>query len=98
MQYFVYILYSPSINLFYKGHTSNIKARIIRHNIGKGKFTKKGIPWILLWTTGKTNKSDAFSLERKLKNLTRLRLIKFMQKHKDGIINVEGRSLLDKLS
>ena len=39
--YTVYILYSPSLNQFYKGQTSNIDNRLIRHNSGYEKFTSE---------------------------------------------------------
>jgi len=47
MKYFVYILYSQSIDKYYIGHTNNLDRRLYEHNIGKEKFTRKGIPWIL---------------------------------------------------
>ena len=82
--YFVYILYSKKLNLFYKGNTSNIAKRLIRHNSGISKYTKKGVPWKLIWITQKKTKSLAYKLEMKLKNLSRKRTIGFIQKYQEG--------------
>ena len=75
MEASTYILFSPSINRFYIGATSNLEARIIKHNAGYEKFTRKGTPWTLIWPTSKPSKNHAMILEYKLKNLNRKRLI-----------------------
>ncbi len=81
MCYFVYILYSESIDSFYKGQTKDLADRISRHNRGLEKATRSGAPWILVWSAKKNSRSQALLLERKLKNLTRKRLIHFMLKY-----------------
>ena len=85
--YCVYIIYSESIDKFYKGQTNNVKNRILRHNSGYEEATKPGIPWILVWSTLKNDRSSATVLERKLKNLTRNRLINFMNKYSEGVVD-----------
>ena len=72
--------------------------RILRHNSGYEKATKPGIPWILVWSTLKNNRSSATVLERKLKNLTRNRLINFMNKYSEDIVGPDEFLLLEKLS
>ena len=81
----VYIIYSESFDTFYKGQTENIAERLKRHNGKLEKATKYGIPWKLVWSTGKSSRSSAVVLEKKLKNLSRNRLIDFMLRHKDGL-------------
>jgi putative endonuclease len=81
MRYTVYIIYSESTDSFYKGQTDNLDQRLLRHNNGWEKSTKHGAPWKLLWSTVKTDRSSAVTLERKLKNLSRKRLIEFIIKH-----------------
>ena len=85
MIYSVYIIYSPSKAMFYKGHTSDITDRLVRHNGGREKATASGVPWLLMWSTTKSNKSEAYRLEMKLKNLSRERLIEFMLKCQSGV-------------
>ncbi len=87
--FYTYILYSQSLDIFYKGSTNNIEDRILRHNKGLESFTSKGIPWNLLWYTKKSSKSEAYRLEMKLKNLSRERLIRFIKKYKDDIIDIK---------
>ncbi|WP_367182411.1 GIY-YIG nuclease family protein, partial [Winogradskyella sp.] len=38
-------------------------------------------PWKLLWYTEKPSRSEALSLEKKLKNLSKDRLIDFIKKY-----------------
>jgi putative endonuclease len=82
MKYFVYILYSERLNKFYKGQTSDLKDRLFRHNAGREKATKSGIPWKLVWFCTKNNRSEAVILEIKIKNLSTLRTKKFILNNK----------------
>ena len=45
-----YILFSEKINKYYIGSTTDIERRLHDHNRGKEKFTKTGVPWILVYT------------------------------------------------
>ncbi|WP_425531647.1 GIY-YIG nuclease family protein [Draconibacterium aestuarii] len=63
MSYFVYILYSSGTDAYYKGQTSDIKERLHRHNWGKEKATKFGVPWNLVWFTEKPTRGEALLLE-----------------------------------
>ena len=94
MNYFVYILYSHSSNSFYKGQTSDISERLKRHNNKLEKSTQSGSPWKLIWRAEKTSRKDALDLERKLKNLDRIRLIKFMLKYTEGIAGPDALTFL----
>ena len=89
MNYFVYILFSESIQKFYIGQTQNIEKRLLRHNACSEKYTSKGVPWELVWCTSKESRSDAIILERKLKNLKQSRLIRFMKKYANEIHNMQ---------
>ena len=86
--YFVYILYSFSIHKFYVGQTSDIQSRVQRHNQGGEKYTSKGIPWTLLWSTAKGTRKEAINLEQKLKNLSQERLFGLMMKY-NGDLKVD---------
>jgi putative endonuclease len=81
LSYWVYILYSESINLYYKGQTRDLENRLFRHNNGYEKSTKKGIPWRLVWRTELENRSAAMMLEKKLKNLSHYKLQEFIKKY-----------------
>ena len=49
MQAFVYILFSQSLNKYYVGSTPDLDRRVAEHNRGKEKFTKTGVPWLLVY-------------------------------------------------
>ena len=89
MQYFVYILYSHKLSCFYVGHTTNLKNRLTEHNSGESKYTSQRSPWIIIWSTTKPNRRLAEDLEFKLKNLSRIRKIKFIKKYSEGISDIE---------
>ncbi|MEQ8358347.1 MAG: GIY-YIG nuclease family protein [Cytophagales bacterium] len=95
--HWVYVLYSKRIDKFYKGITVDVRKRIIRHNEGGNISTRKGVPWKMIWSIEKPNKRGAAILEKKLKNLSRQKLIRFMLKYQDGINGIEIRIWLDHL-
>jgi len=67
MQFKVYILYSPSINQYYVGHTQNIEDRLYRHNNSGSKSTKKANDWKVVYTETCLDKSSAFKRELEIK-------------------------------
>lgn len=94
MSHHVYILYSNKLQRFYVGLTINLDRRLDEHNKGKSSYTSTGTPWNLLWSTTKPTLSAAEILERKLKNLSRERKVKFMKKYHEGIC---GPEMLDRI-
>ncbi|NMM48203.1 GIY-YIG nuclease family protein [Marinigracilibium pacificum] len=81
----VYILYSPGLDIYYKGQTSDLDERLKYHNSGYETSTSKGVPWTLVWSTAKATRQEAMLLEKKLKNLSWVRLEKFMSKYSEGL-------------
>ena len=81
MSYYVYILRSVMFDKFYIGQTQNIHERLNRHNAGTEKSTSPYRPWTLVWQTEKPSRSEAMSLEKKLKNLSKERLRIFIEKY-----------------
>lgn len=45
----VYILYSPLVDRYFVGKTTNLEKSLNRHNTGKNKHTKTGLPWNLMY-------------------------------------------------
>jgi putative endonuclease len=43
--YYTYVIYSPGIKRYYKGHCGNLELRLSEHNKGKVKSTKAYRPW-----------------------------------------------------
>ena len=65
--WFVYILYSAKIDRYYVGVTNKLEWRLERHNAGWGKYTKRGIPWKIVYTEEYNDKSEALKREREIK-------------------------------
>ncbi|MBK6264680.1 GIY-YIG nuclease family protein [Marivirga sp. S37H4] len=76
MSFQVYILYSKKLGQYYVGQTSDIEERLIRHNLGHGKHTRKGVPWILVWSIEVADRSEAMKLETKIKKRGAARFLK----------------------
>ena len=68
MKFVVYILYSSSLEKYYVGSTADFSKRIIEHNSGKGNFTSKGVPWVEVKLIECGSRSEAVTLEKKIKN------------------------------
>ena len=65
----VYILYSDNLDQFYVGHTGNLDNRIKRHNQGRSKSTKTGVPWKLMYSEKFDSKSEAYQREMYIKRM-----------------------------
>ena len=85
MGFYVYILQSQNTNKFYAGQTENPVRRLHRHNAGNESYTASFRPWRLVWCTEKASRAEAIALEKKLKNLSRERLERFMDKFTEGL-------------
>ena len=81
MSYHVYILYSGDFDKYYICQTNNVEGRVDRHNSGTQTATKPYMPWILMWSTEKHTRAEAMVLERKIKNLSKERLLIFIKKY-----------------
>ena len=66
--YYVYILYSKTIDRFYTGQTDDLGDRFIRHNQGRSKSTKSGMPWILVHSEAFKTRSEAIRRETEIKS------------------------------
>ena len=65
--FYVYILYSSSLEKFYVGITDNIERRIAQHNSARGKFTSRGSPWEVIAKIECNSRSEAMGLETQIK-------------------------------
>ena len=63
-----YIIYSPSLDQFYLGHTGvNLAERLRRHNSNHKGFTGKAKDWVVVHTEIFLTKSEAYARERQVK-------------------------------
>lgn len=61
------MLYSAVVDRYYVDQTSNLEDRIKRHNQGRRKYTKSGIPWKLVYKEGFESRSEAKERQNELK-------------------------------
>ena len=70
MKFKGYILENPK-GEYYKGHTSNLDARLERHNSGSVKSTRGKGPWKCVYTESFATKGEAMIREKQIKKWRR---------------------------
>jgi putative endonuclease len=68
-QFYVYILYSRSIDQYYIGYTENIDSRVDQHNrhVFKGSFTDRAEDWDVFYLILCNSENQAKSVEKHIK-------------------------------
>jgi len=83
MVFTVYILFSSSGNVYYKGFKTNLVNRLESHHSGGSVYTSKFKDWVLVYSKEYENKSEALKEEKRLKKLNRLSIEKLISSAKD---------------
>ena len=83
MEYFVYIIYSPNNDKYYKGFTTNPLARLNKHNEGFSRYTANFRPWKLVYLEKCFDKKSALIRERKLKKFGKKQIINLINSPKN---------------
>lgn len=85
MIWYVYIL-ECSDGTLYTGATNDLNKRVNKHNNGTGaKYIRGRTPVLLKWSYEAGTKSDAYKLEYKIKQMSRVQKLKIIS---DGLTNV----------
>ena len=71
MKFYVYILYSASLNIYYKGFSTDVEKRLEYHLNSKNNFTSKAKDWVIVYVQEFSEKTDALLEEKRLKKLNR---------------------------
>ena len=69
MDFYVYILQSEQDGSYYFGFTSDLERRLYEHNNGMSTYTKRKIPWRVVYFEIKASKKEAIIRERTLKKI-----------------------------
>ncbi len=69
MEYFVYILQSEQLGIYYKGFTAYPDLRLDEHNNGKSRYTSGKGPWKMVYLERMTDKRLALIREKQLKRV-----------------------------
>jgi len=73
--FFVYIIRSKTSGTYYIGQTNNLERRVRRHNLGYEKYTRKALPWELVYHECYPTRSQAMSREKKLKKIKKRKVL-----------------------
>jgi putative endonuclease len=88
--HFVYVLYSLKDHRLYKGSTSEISKRMLRHNSGGNSSTANRKPFVLVHLETFEDKSSALKREIYLKSAEgNFKLKEFLRKQK--ILNEDNK-------
>lgn len=68
VMYYVYVLRSETNGQLYIGSTKDLRKRVSQHNLGHSTWTKRGIPWELIYYEACLVRGDALAREKYLKS------------------------------
>ena len=68
IMYNVYVLWSAKLRKRYVGTSKDVESRTKQHNSGASKFTKGGIPWVLIYQEAFDSHTEAIKRELFLKS------------------------------
>ena len=71
MKFHVYILCSASLDVYYKGFSTDAEKRLEYHLNSKNKFTSKAKDWEIVYVQEFAEKAEALKEEKRLKKLNR---------------------------
>ena len=75
----VYILYSKSLQIYYKGFSTDFLKRLEYHNSGMSTYTSRASDWELVYLKSFEIKKDALIEEKRLKKLNKSSLLRLIQ-------------------
>ncbi|HKL14636.1 MAG TPA: GIY-YIG nuclease family protein [Balneolaceae bacterium] len=85
----VYILYSPLVDRYFVGKTSNLEKSLERHNRGKNKHTKTGLPWNLMYKESFESAGEAREKEVAIKSSANREQLTGFIKSENNELNLE---------
>lgn len=68
MPFYTYVLYSSEHNKIYIGQSSDLQKRLFEHNTGMSKYTKRYLPWEIIFKEEFDSRSEAMKREKELKS------------------------------
>ena len=85
MPFFVYIIYSSSLNRFYTGTTDDVSRRILEHNSNKypNSFTSRGIPWESFLEIECKSSDQGYKVEKFIKQMRSTNFIRRLKSEPD---------------
>lgn len=65
--FYVYIIYSHSLDKYYVGYSIDLDKRLTEHNSGISTYTSKANDWKLKWSKIFLSREDAMKEEKRIK-------------------------------
>ena len=87
MSFFVYILYSRTLDKYYIGYTHNPEERLQEHNSGATISTRRGKPWDMVYIEEFSCKTEAIKRENKIKRMKSRKYIESLIQGRSGTID-----------
>ena len=88
--FYVYVLYSPSRGLYYKGFTEDVGKRLNQHNGNLSRYTSGKGPWELIIVEVYATKREALIREKSLKRC-KSDYFEWLRSRPQNILNHEMR-------
>jgi len=82
--FYVYVIFSPSTGLYYKGFTTQPEQRLQEHNSGRSHYTSNKGPWELVYLESFELKRDALIREKLLKRYNTESLKRLIEQYKNN--------------
>ncbi len=80
VMFYVYIIYSAVKDVYYKGFTTDLEKRLLKHNSGESNYTSSVSDWVLVYSKEFETKTEALKEEKRLKRLNRLSIESLIKK------------------
>jgi putative endonuclease len=84
--YYVYVIFSPNHNVYYKGFTEDVKRRLNEHNSDMSTYSSNKGPWELVVVEMYQSKQMALKREKSLKKCKKNYFI-WLSKQSSNIVN-----------
>jgi putative endonuclease len=81
--FYVYIIFSKTLDVYYKGFSTDIQTRLAYHNIGKSQYTSKVNDWDLVYYMKFEVKKEALIEEKRIKKLNRASIEKLISSFRE---------------
>ncbi|TDH29241.1 GIY-YIG nuclease family protein [Segetibacter sp. 3557_3] len=78
MSFYVYIIQSQKDLSYYKGFTEDPGLRLERHNRGESTYTRKEVPWKLVYLEIRPTKKDALIREKVVKKYSHEQILQLI--------------------
>jgi putative endonuclease len=76
----VYIIYSASRGIYYKGYTTNAEKRLEQHNKNESRYTANKGPWSLVYIEVYQSKREALIREKSIKKYSKAQLLQLINR------------------